>query len=266
MSGPPTTRATVPGSAPEAVRQRRILVVEDDRAIADAVVRRLSTEGYRVDAVHDGLQAVRAAEQAAYDVVVLDVMLPGLSGLEVCRRVQERAPVPVLMLTARDEEADRLVGLAVGADDYLTKPFSPRELVARVAALLRRVDRARALAAAEVADAEPSAPACFGCLVVDLAGRRVVVGGQQVHLTRTEFDLVAALARRPGRVVEREVLLREVLAWDPADIARAVHSGAARTVDSHVKAVRRKIGADRVRTVHGVGFSLETPSDEEPLP
>ncbi len=127
---------------------RRLLVVEDDRAIADAVVRRLRSEGDDVDAVHDGPAAVAAAQRTRYAAVVLDVMLPGLDGLEVCRRIQTREPVPVLMLTARDEESDRVVGLAVGADDYLTKPFSPRELVARVAALLRRVDRAAALAAA----------------------------------------------------------------------------------------------------------------------
>ncbi|MGF1661862.1 MAG: response regulator transcription factor, partial [Kineosporiaceae bacterium] len=154
----------VPGGTPV---RRRVLVVEDDPGIADAVARRLRSEGYDVDTVHDGPAAVAAvlgegpATTAApggaaagdggggrYDAVVLDVMLPGLDGLEVCRRIQARIPVPVLMLTARAEEADRLVGLAVGADDYLAKPFSPRELVARVAALLRRVDRAAQLAAA----------------------------------------------------------------------------------------------------------------------
>src|SRR5512134_2984869 len=129
------------------LRPRRLLVVEDDRAIADAVVRRLRSEGYVVDAVHDGPAAVVAAGEVRYDAVILDVMLPGLDGLEVCRRIQETDPVPVLMLTARAEEADRLVGLAVGADDYVTKPFSPRELVARIAALLRRVERAAVLAA-----------------------------------------------------------------------------------------------------------------------
>ena len=241
-------------------RQRRLLVVEDDRAIADAVVRRLVAEGHAVDVVHDGLEAVRAAERAAYDLVVLDVMLPGLSGLEVCRRVQERAPVPVLMLTARAEEADRLIGLSVGADDYLTKPFSPRELVARVAALLRRVERARALAAAEAqeqAGAVANSVLTVGALQVDQGARRVNVDGVAIHLTRTEFDLVAMLARRPGQVVERDVLLRDVLGWDASDAARAVHSGAARTLDSHVKSVRRKLGAGWVRTVHGIGFALE---------
>jgi len=236
-------------------RPRRLLVVEDDRAIADAVVRRLRSEGYAVDVVHDGRAAVAAADRIRYDAVVLDVMLPGLDGLEVCRRIQEAEPVPVLMLTARDDEADRLVGLAVGADDYVTKPFSPRELVARIAALLRRVERAAVLAARV---REPNDdPLVVGGLTVDVAARRVVVGATEVHLTRTEFDLLTALARRPGRVVERDRLLAEVWDWDPVTAAQVAHNGATRAVDSHVKALRRKIGADRIRTAHGVGYALE---------
>jgi len=238
-------------------RGRRLLVVEDDRAIADAVVRRLVSEGYAVDAAHDGPAAVAAADRTDYDAVVLDVMLPGLDGLEVCRRVQARRPVPVLMLTARDDEADRLVGLAVGADDYLTKPFSPRELVARIGALLRRVDRAALLAAAlENGDGEDERLVA-GDLTVDVGARRVSVAGAEVHLTRTEFDLLAVLARRCGRVVERDRLLADVWAWDPVAAVRAAQGGAARAVDSHVKALRRKLGADRIRTVHGVGYALE---------
>jgi DNA-binding response OmpR family regulator len=233
-----------------------LLVVEDDRAIADAVVRRLRSEGYTVDAVHDGPAAVTAAERTRYDAVVLDVMLPGLDGLEVCRRIQARAPIPVLMLTARDDEADRLVGLAVGADDYLTKPFSPRELVARIAALLRRVDRAAALAAAlDAGDADERL--VVGGLTIDVAARRVSVGAEEVHLTRTEFDLLAVLARRCGRVVERDRLLADVWEWDPVAAVRAAQGGAARAVDSHVKALRRKLGPERIRTVHGVGYALE---------
>jgi DNA-binding response OmpR family regulator len=235
---------------------RRLLVVEDDRAIADAVVRRLRSEGYGVDAVYDGPAAVRAALTVRYDAVVLDVLLPGLDGLEVCRRIQDRDPIPVLMLTARDEEADRLIGLAVGADDYLTKPFSPRELVARIGALLRRVDRAAALAASAFS-ADDDGPLCVGAVTVDVAARRVTVGSAQVHLTRTEFDLLTALARRPGRVVERDRLLAQVWDWEPADAVRAAHGSAARAVDSHIKALRRKIGADRIRTAHGVGYALE---------
>jgi DNA-binding response OmpR family regulator len=237
------------------LRPRRLLVVEDDRAIADAVVRRLRSEGYAVDAVHDGPAAVVAAGEVGYDAVILDVMLPGLDGLEVCRRIQETDPVPVLMLTARDDEADRLAGLAVGADDYVTKPFSPRELVARVAALLRRVERAAVLAArARTPDDEPLV---VGGLVVDVASRRVGVGAVEVHLTRTEFDLLTALARRAGQVVERDRLLSEVWDWDPVTAAQVAHNGVTRAVDSHVKALRRKLGPERIRTVHGVGYALE---------
>jgi DNA-binding response OmpR family regulator len=171
--------------------------------------------------------------------------------------VQARAPIPVLMLTARDDEADRLVGLAVGADDYLTKPFSPRELVARIAALLRRVDRAAALAAMLETGEGEDERLVVGALTVDVAARRVSVGGEEVHLTRTEFDLLTVLARRCGRVVERDRLLADVWEWDPVAAVRAAQGGAARAVDSHVKALRRKLGADRIRTVHGVGYALE---------
>ena len=236
---------------------RRLLVVEDDRAIADAVVRRLVSEGYAVDAVHDGPGAVAAAERTRYAAVGLDVMLPGLNGLEVCQRIQAREPVPVLMLTARDEEADRLVGLAVGADDYLTKPFSPRELVARVAALLRRVDRAATLAASSAAAEREEGQVEAGGLSIDVAARRVQVSGDDVHLTRTEFDLLLALARRPGQVVDRDHLLTEVWDWPDVAAARSAHGTAARAVDSHIKALRRKIGAQRIRTVHGVGYAVE---------
>jgi DNA-binding response OmpR family regulator len=177
------------------------------------------------------------------DLVVLDLMLPGLDGLEVCRRVQRDRPVPVLMLTARDEETDVLVGLGVGADDYVTKPFSPRELVARVRALLRRVERRPAPAGEALR---------FGPLEIDLAGRRVRLDGAVVHLTPTEFDLLTLLARRPGAVFSRDQLLAEVWGWRDG-------SGQ-RTVDSHVRGLRRKLGADLVRTVHGVGYALEAPA------
>ncbi len=249
MNRPASTSAT------SDLQPRRLLVVEDDRAIADAVVRRLRGEGYAVDVVFDGLAAVKAAQKVRYDAVVLDVMLPGMDGHAVCRRIQERDPVPVLMLTARDDEADRLIGLAVGADDYLTKPFSPRELVARIAALLRRVERAAILASASTANTDDRL--VVGAVVLDVGTRRVLVGEDEVHLTRTESDLLTALARRGGRVVERDRLLAEIWDWDPAAAARVVQGGAARTMDSHVKARRRKIGAERIRTVHGVGYALE---------
>jgi DNA-binding response OmpR family regulator len=236
----------------------RILVVEDDRVIADAVSRRLVSEGFRVDVVHDGPAAVRAAAGSGYDAAVLDVMLPGLDGLEVCRRIQADRPLPVLMLTARAEETDRIVGLGVGADDYLTKPFSPRELVARVRALLRRVQRAAELADQRLAlrDSAAARLELGAGLVLDVGARRVELAGVEVHLTRTEFDLLHALARRPGQAMPRERLLAEVWSWPDAPTGAA----ASRAVDSHIKALRRKLGRDRIRTVNGVGYALEVGS------
>ena len=220
---------------------RRILVVEDEPIINGAVTDRLVAEGYDVVRAYDGPGAVEAFATSDPDLVLLDVMLPGFDGLEVCRRIQAERPVAVLMLTARDDEADILVGLAVGADDYLTKPFRMRELVARVAALLRRVDRAADLASRGTTD--------LGDLRIDAGARRVWSGDHEVHLTPTEFDLLLCFAATPGVVLTRERLLAEVWGWPGA-------SGT-RTVDSHVKALRSKIGSERVRTVHGVGYALE---------
>jgi DNA-binding response OmpR family regulator len=224
-----------------------VLVVEDEPAIAQAVLTRLRSEGWDTTVVHDGITAVSTAERLRPDVVVLDVMLPGLDGHEVCRRIQAQRPVPVLMLTARDDETDMLVGLGVGADDYMTKPFSMRELVARVKALLRRVERAGALADLPGAAGDPVLR--LGDLEVDRAERRVRRGGELVHLTPTEFDLLLCLAAEPKVVLTRERLLAEVWDW--------VDASGTRTVDSHVKALRRKLGADLIRTVHGVGYALE---------
>jgi DNA-binding response OmpR family regulator len=225
-------------------RTRRILVVEDEPVINGALTDRLAAEGYDVAQAYDGPAAVEAFAEQQPDLVVLDVMLPGFDGYEVCRRIQAVRPVPVLMLTARDDETDVLVGLGVGADDYVTKPFRMREVVARVAALLRRVDRA-----AELAGAASGGVADLGDLRVDAGARRVWSDGEEVHLTPTEFDLLLCLAGEPGVVLTRERLLAEVWGWPGA-------SGT-RTVDSHVKALRAKIGAGRVRTVHGVGYALE---------
>jgi DNA-binding response OmpR family regulator len=220
-----------------------VLVVEDEPTINQAVTDRLRAEGYDVHQAHDGPAAVVAFTEHAPDLVVLDVMLPGFDGLEVCRRIQAIRPVPVLMLTARDEETDILVGLGVGADDYVTKPFRMREVVARTHALLRRVERAAELAAT------PAPTTHVGSIEIDGPARRVTVEGQDVHLTPLEFDLLAALASAPGAVRSREQLMSEVWGWADA-------SGT-RTLDSHVKSLRAKIGASRVRTVHGVGYALE---------
>jgi DNA-binding response OmpR family regulator len=226
---------------PVSAAPARILVVEDEPVINQAVSDRLRDSGYEVVQAWDGATAVATCADTAPDLVVLDVMLPGFDGHEVCRRIQAARPVPVLMLTARDDEADVLVGLGVGADDYLTKPFRMRELVARVAALLRRVDRAAELAARSAI--------AVGDLRVDAGARRVWVADSEVHLTPTEFDLVLCLAGSPGVVLTRERLYAEVWGWPGA-------SGT-RTVDSHVKALRAKLGPGRLRTVHGVGYALE---------
>ncbi|WP_030163589.1 response regulator transcription factor [Spirillospora albida] len=224
------------------MNETRILVVEDEPTIAKAVADRLAAEGFTVDLAADGPAAVERARDREPHLIVLDVMLPGFDGLEVCRRVQAERPVPVLMLTARDDETDLLVGLGVGADDYLTKPFSMRELVARIRAVLRRVGRA--------ADQPAPTPLRAGPLEIDPAARRVRRAGTEVHLTPTEFDLLSCLARNQGTVLTRAVLLEQV--WDWTD------GSGTRVVDTHVKALRRKLGADLIRTVHGVGYSLET--------
>ncbi len=226
---------------------RRVLVVEDDPTINQALNDRLEAEGFDVVRAWDGPGAVAAFEEHEPQVVVLDLMLPGCDGLEVCRRVQAVRPAPVLMLTAKVEETDILVGLAAGADDYLTKPFRMREVVARIHALLRRVERA-----AELAAAARSSPTEVSGLHLDERTRRVAVDGTPVHLTPTEFDVLAHLVREPGTVARREEIVAAVWGWDD--------SLGSRTLDSHVKALRAKVGAHRVRTVHGVGYAL---SDEE---
>ncbi|WP_032404720.1 response regulator transcription factor [Rhodococcoides fascians] len=221
---------------------RTVLVVDDEPTISEAVAARLRGEGYQVVTAADGPAAVEACARFDPDLVVLDLMLPGFDGLEVCRRIQASRPVPVLMLTAKSDETDMLVGLGVGADDYLGKPFSMRELVARVHALIRRAERS--------ATAEPHSVR-IGDLQIDHRERRVSNESGDIHLTRTEFDILAYLAARPRTAVSRETLLSQLWGWDD--------SASSRTVDSHVKALRRKLGGDLIRTVHGVGHAVESP-------
>jgi DNA-binding response OmpR family regulator len=212
----------------------RILLVDDETPILDLVRGYLEREGYAVSTVEDGLSAVEHVRGERPDVVVLDVMLPGLDGFEVLRQIRTFSDAYVLMLTARSDEMDRIVGLSVGADDYLIKPFSPRELVARVKALLRR-PRAAVVAAS-------------GDLVVDPARRTATVRGSAVTLTATEFDILALLAREPGVVVGRADILASV--WGPGFI------GDDHLVDVHVANLRRKIGEGFIETVRGVGYKL----------
>ena len=223
------------------------MVIEDEASIASAVAARLRSEGFTVEVAADGPAGVALCRDVRPDLVILDLMLPGLDGLEVCRQVQKDRPVPVLMLTARDSETDMLVGLAVGADDYMTKPFSPRELVARVHAILRRMERTLVFPGAGI----PAATIRVGDVELDVSSRRVRRAGEDVHLTPTEFDLLSWLAAHPGAVASREQLLHQV--WGYRD------GSGARTVDSHIRSLRRKLGARIVRTVHGVGYALEEP-------
>jgi DNA-binding response OmpR family regulator len=216
-----------------------IAVVEDEEAIRAAVAARLEKEGFRVATAGDGPSAVELCERLRPDLVVLDIMLPGFDGLEVCRQIQKERSVPVIMLTARDEETDLLVGLGVGADDYMTKPFSNRELVARIKALLRRTRRSQSgrFPILRFQDVE-----------IDPMSRRVRRSDENVHLTPTEFDLLHSLASHPDVVFTRDRLMREVWGYDD--------STGARTVDSHIATLRRKLGSELIRTVHGVGYAF----------
>jgi DNA-binding response OmpR family regulator len=227
------------------VTAQTVLVVDDEEAIAEAVRARLESEGYRVIVAFDGPQALETAEREHPDLVVLDLMLPGMDGLEVCRELQRERWIPVLMLTARTEEADKVAGFAVGADDYLTKPFSLRELAVRVRAILRRVER--------IAQPPSTEPISRAGLSIDATRRRVTVDEAEVQLTPLEFEILLTLAREPGVVFTREQLMDRV--WGYRDYAGG------RVVDSHVARIRRKLGEDGneprfVRTVHGVGYAF----------
>ena len=228
---------------------RTVLVVEDEPTLATAIAQRITAEGWTARVAGDGASAVQAALPLKPDLVIMDIMLPVMDGLEATKRIVAERPVPVLILTARDDETDKVIGLGGGADDYMTKPFSMRELIARCKALLRRVERAKVIAK----NSENEKILDFGSMVIDPAQRIVTVNGEQVHLTPTEFDLLATLARRPKSVLTREKLLEEVWDW--------VDASGTRTVDSHVKALRHKLGADMIRTVHGVGYAFEPPTE-----
>jgi len=220
--------------SPSTGSRRHVLVVDDERPILDLVRGYLEREGYEVSLAEDGATGLESARSGRPDVIVLDVMLPGLDGFEVLRQIRTFSDAYVIMLTARADEVDRVVGLSVGADDYLVKPFSPRELVARVKALLRRPRSARALPPSD--------------LTVDPARRDVTVRGATVSLTATEFDLLALLAREPGIVVTRAELLARV--WGTEFV------GDDHLVDVHVANLRRKIGTEFIETIRGVGYRL----------
>jgi DNA-binding response OmpR family regulator len=228
----------------------KVLIVDDEVAFAGVVGSYFTRDGYSVTLSHDGPDAVRAAREIGPDLVILDLMLPGFDGLEVCRRLRGFSQAYVVMLTARGEDVDKIVGLSVGADDYVVKPVSPRELLARASAMLRR-PRGMAGAAAEAAVDEPAR--VVGELVLDPAARTVTTSGQPVELTRTEFDLLATLTARPRTAFTRRQLVTAV--WGPDWF------GDEHIVDVHIGHLRRKLGDDPahprfVRTVRGVGYGL----------
>ena len=225
----------------------RVLIVEDDPNVAEVVARYLEREGYRVETTADGAVGLERALEDLPDLVVLDLMLPSMGGLEVCRRLREVAPVPVIMLTARGEEADRIAGLELGADDYVAKPFSPRELTARVRAVLRRAGGALS--------GSPPGPTLLqaGEIEVDLVAHEARIRGELVPLTAKEFDLLAHLMRHPRRAFRREELLRDVWGFSYGDTS---------TVTVHIRRLREKVEADpseprHVATVWGVGYRFE---------
>ncbi len=227
----------------------RVLVVEDEESLSRLIASYLSRDGYDVEVVLDGLEAIARARATPPDVVVLDLGLPGADGIEVCRTLRTFSDCYVIILTARVEEVDRLIGLSVGADDYLTKPFSPRELVARVGVMLRRPRRFAGGETASVAQEVLT----VGDLSLDLSAREVRVADRLVGLTRTEFDVLAALARQPRRAFSRDQLTEQV--WGPSWF------GDSHLVDVHVGHVRRKLGDDPstpvyVQTVRGYGYRM----------
>jgi DNA-binding response OmpR family regulator len=230
-----------------AAMSSKILVVDDEDHIVELARLYLTREGHEVEGVGDGAQAIAKFGQMKPDLVILDIMLPGMDGLTVCKEIRKHSQVPIIMLTARDEVTDKVVGLEVGADDYLTKPFHPQELVARAKALLRR------------AKTEPDQPRLIraGELEVDLERHEVRYGNERVHLRPKEFDLLALLSRHPGRVFQRSELLDMVWGYD--------FPGYTRTVDVHVQQVREKLAGANIKnpsiqTVWGVGYRLELAS------
>jgi DNA-binding response OmpR family regulator len=228
---------------------RSILVVDDNARIVEILQAYLVEAGFDVRTAHDGAAALNLARESKPDLALLDVMLPGLDGIQLTRTLQQEMDLPVILVTARVEEVDRLIGLEVGADDYITKPFSPREVVARVKAVLRRVDR-------QPGAGHDQPLITIGGLSLDPARRTVTVDGEPVEMTRTEFDLLAAMAAHPGRVYSRTRLL-EIASGE-------AYEGYERTVDAHVKNLRRKLGEDSkdpryLYTVFGVGYKVESP-------
>jgi len=225
-------------------QKRRILVVDDEPSIVELIRVNLEDADYEVEVAMSGDEALDLFGKEAFDLVVLDLMLPGLDGFEVCRRIRKESSIPIIMLTAKAGEIDRVLGLELGADDYITKPFSPRELVARVKAVLRRIPD----------QVVTERTVQYGRLLLNLERRTAEVDGERIQLTPREFDLLHLLARHPGRIFEREELLQNL--WDYA------YTGGTRTVDVHIRRLRQKFDrhpeyAEAIETVHGIGYRMK---------
>lgn len=230
----------------------RILLADDDTGLCELLTEFLESEGFKVESIHDGAKAATKALAERFSLVILDVMLPGLSGMEVLKEIRRRSQVPVLMLTARGDDIDRIVGLELGADDYLPKPFNPRELVARIRAVLRR---------GRMEGSSDSRASIYrvGDMIIDTAARHVSSGGSRIDLTTVEFDLLETLAQSAGTALSREILVRNVLKrpFSPFD----------RSLDVHVSNLRRKIGnysdgSERIKTVRSIGYILALPPED----
>ena len=231
----------------------KLLVIEDEKVLRETLAYNLSAQGFQVETAEDGIKAMEVFSSSEFDLLILDIMLPGIDGFEICRRVRQKSNVPILMLTARDEEIDRVVGLEVGADDYMGKPFSMRELIARVRAMLRRMELLRQ-------EMQPLPPIeteqvlKLGALSINPDRREVQVNGQIVELKPKEFDLLLYMAQNHGKVLTRERILEQVWGWD--------YVGESRTVDVHIRWLREKLEYDPANpkilvTVHGTGYRFE---------
>jgi len=234
----------------------KILIVEDEVTLQETLAYNLRRQGYEVEVAGDGQTALALARRSHPDLIILDIMLPGMDGFEVCRVLRSEMTTPVLMLTARDDEIDRVVGLEVGADDYLTKPFSMRELLARIKAMLRRVRMVREELSAQGVPTSPSPPQvlAFGNLRIDVGRREVLLNDRPIALKPKEYELLLFLAQHRGQVLSREHILERVWGWD--------YIGDSRTVDVHVRWLREKIEPEpakpqRIVTVRGAGYRFE---------
>jgi two-component system response regulator CpxR len=231
----------------------QVLIIDDDRELCELVIEYLKQEGYEADAVHDGEAGVTSARGGEYRLIILDVMLPGINGFDVLRQIRTQSEVPVIMLTARGEEIDRIVGLEIGADDYLPKPFNPRELVARMRAILRRAESSR-----KPGDAEDAGVITLGDLKLDMGARMVWQAGSEVNLTGIELALLEALVKAAGQIVSRDDLSRHALGRRASSIDRSL--------DVHISNLRKKLGRlpdgqERIKTIRAVGYQYVKPAE-----